>query len=86
MRRDIPDIIVMNITLSGLDGYSVVRELAKDPRTSSIPLVLIVSNPASQHIFTQDMQTAVKSFLSKPFSIQELVSSVQYVFLSRGLN
>ena len=86
VRRDIPDIIVMNITLSGLDGYSVVRELAKDPRTSSIPLVLIVSNPASQHIFTQDMQTAVKSFLSKPFSIQELVSSVQYVFLSRGLN
>jgi CheY-like chemotaxis protein len=42
-RKSLPDLIILDIQLPEIDGYSVAREIKKDPRTSRIPIVAVTS-------------------------------------------
>lgn len=46
--RQQPDIIVMDLQMPGLDGLSATRLLRADPRTSSIPIVVITASAMSE--------------------------------------
>jgi len=40
-RQKIPDLIVSDLTMPGIDGFGLVEELKLDPRTKSIPVVVV---------------------------------------------
>ena len=75
-----PDLIILDIMLPGLDGYSVQNKLLEDEETSAIPIVITTLKVQTHDIF----QTArnVVGFISKPFEgkkfsdkIEEIVSA-----------
>jgi len=71
-----PDVIIMDLNLPGLDGFSATRLLKDQAETSHIP-VLIISARGD----TSDKQTALLScsaddYLTKPFDPDELVARV----------
>jgi DNA-binding response OmpR family regulator len=68
-----PDVIIMDMLLSGMDGRDVCRELKKNPTTSNIPLLMISAHPNAQ---STCLDAGADYFLSKPFDMTEFFDKV----------
>ena len=77
-RRELPDLILLDVMMPGLDGWSVARELAADKRTKDIPVIFITAraDPADRRLGEQlgGVGYVVKPF--DPVGIGELVEDV----------
>lgn len=69
MERDLPDMILLDVLLSGEDGGEICQRLKNDALTRHIPLILI-----SAHAGLQDTagRCGADGFLVKPFHLSEL--------------
>ena len=45
VKRGLPDMVLVDVSLPGMNGYQVCASLKNDPATRNIPLILIVPNP-----------------------------------------
>lgn len=66
-----PDIIILDVLLSGEDGRDVARCLKKSTDIGTIPIVMFSANP---NIRDSAIASGANEFISKPFDIQELLS------------
>jgi len=62
-----PDIILLDIIMSGMDGYEVCRRLKADPRTASIP-VLFVTTLSDTEDEARGLELGAVDYITKPFS------------------
>ena len=73
-----PDVIVMDLSLPSMDGWTAIASLSANPETANIPVVVL-----SAHTFPADEQRAreagVAAFLAKPCPPDELARSVRRV-------
>jgi signal transduction histidine kinase len=76
IRADQPDIILSDVMMPRLDGFGLVRELRADPRTSSIPIILL-SARAGEESAIQGLDAGSDDYLVKPFSARELLARVR---------
>ena len=74
-RRFLPDLIVLDLMLEGIDGFSVCEILRAQPSTGQVP-VLVVTALGGQIARLNALSVGADDFLSKPFSPQELVRRV----------
>ncbi len=74
-REHAPDLIISDVIMPGLDGYGVVRELRKDPKTSTIPIILLTAR-ADRNDQRQGMEYGADDYVTKPFTINELMNAV----------
>ena len=74
-RRESPDLILMDLSLPGMDGWTAARELKADPKTASIPLLAITA-----HTLPGDRNRAFESgfngYISKPINIQNFAEDI----------
>jgi CheY-like chemotaxis protein len=67
-RRDNPDIILMDLSLPELDGWSAAREIKADPVLAKIPLIAVTA-----HVLAGDRRKALEAgfdtYISKPINI-----------------
>jgi CheY-like chemotaxis protein len=70
-----PDLILMDLQMPARDGYEVVREVRKDPRLVSIPVVAVTAN-AMQGDREKVMAAGFTSYMTKPISLVQLRSEV----------
>lgn len=68
-----PDLILLDMLLSGEDGRDIARKLKANKETRSIPIVMISAHPSAA---TGSLSAGADKFLSKPFEIEELLSVV----------
>ena len=66
-----PAIIVLDLFMPHLGGYSVLRELKKEERTAGIPIA-VVSAHTEDHHRTKAMELGAAAYLAKPFEPDEL--------------
>ena len=64
-KRERPDLILMDVVMPGLNGFQATRELASDPETSSIP-VIIVTHKDQQVDRVWGMRQGARNYVTKP--------------------
>ncbi|MEO8606300.1 MAG: response regulator [Chloroflexota bacterium] len=74
-REHLPDLIISDVIMPALDGYGVVRELRQDPKTATIPIILLTAK-TDRHDMRQGMEYGADDYVTKPFTINELMNSV----------
>ena len=70
-----PDLIIMDLSMPVMDGYTAVRLLRQVPQVSDVPIVACTSYDTATHR-TQAIQVGFNEFLSKPIDFTELNSVV----------
>lgn len=79
---ELPQLIVLDVMMPGLDGLGALRKLKEDPATRDIPVVVL---SAKGHALTKveaELAGAVL-FLAKPFSPNQLLGEVQKILAAK---
>jgi DNA-binding response OmpR family regulator len=69
-----PDLIVLDVLLSGSDGRDICHALKSDPRTQHIPIIMTSAHPGAQ---ASVAACGADDFIPKPFDIDDLLAKVQ---------
>ncbi|MCI0579497.1 MAG: response regulator [Chloroflexi bacterium] len=70
-RRQLPDLIVLDIMLPDMDGYAVCRELRTTTRTSHIPIIFLTQRDERSDRIA-GLELGADDYITKPFDIEEL--------------
>jgi DNA-binding response OmpR family regulator len=74
--KHLPDLILCDIMMEGLDGYGVLFMLNKHPETSTIPFIFITAKTQKQDL-RKGMELGADDYLMKPFDDVELLNAVE---------
>ena len=70
-----PDLVVTDVMMPRLDGFGLLRDLRRDPRTRAVP-VLMVSARAGEEARVSGLSAGADDYVTKPFSARELTARV----------
>ncbi|HEX4347895.1 MAG TPA: HD domain-containing phosphohydrolase [Vicinamibacterales bacterium] len=76
VRRDSPDVVLMDVLMPGLDGYETCRRLKNDPATRLVPVVLVTAL-TDREDRVRGLDVGADDFLSKPVNGAELTARVR---------
>jgi two-component system alkaline phosphatase synthesis response regulator PhoP len=76
IRSHIPDLIVLDLMLPGVDGLEVTRHLKGDSKTKDIPIVMLTAKGEEADIVT-GLELGADDYITKPFSPRILVARVR---------
>ena len=65
-----PRLILLDLKLPKVDGLEVLRQLKSDPRTRTIPVVILTTSREERDVFTS-YQTGVNSYIQKPVDFDQ---------------
>ncbi len=76
VRRDRPDIVLLDLEMPKINGFEVCRRLKADPQTRLIPVVIITGQAAAEDRI-RGIDAGADDFLTKPFNVPELLARVR---------
>jgi two-component system alkaline phosphatase synthesis response regulator PhoP len=74
----VPDLIILDVMMPGLDGFEVCRQLKRNPATSSIPIVFLTARSGEIDEIT-GLEIGADDFIRKPISPRKLVARVKAI-------
>ncbi len=74
--KEIPDLVVSDIMMPGLDGYGVLHLLRKNPQVKHVPFIFLTAK-TERHNFRKAMELGADDYISKPFTGTELLNAVE---------
>jgi PAS domain S-box-containing protein len=74
--QQLPDLVLTDVMMPGLDGFGLLRQLRSDPRTREIPIILL-SARAGEEARVEGLEAGADDYLTKPFSARELLARVE---------
>jgi len=77
-QSEIPDLIVLDLMLPGIDGLDVTKFLKNDSGTSDIPIVMLTAKGEEADILT-GLELGADDYITKPFSTRVLIARVKAV-------
>ncbi len=73
-----PDLILLDLMMPRLDGWTVIRKLKENPQTASIPVIVLTGKPVDpQRDKTRIFGMGVRQVLTKPISVEMLVGEIR---------
>ncbi len=73
--RHPPDLVLSDVMMPGLDGFGLLRALRENPRTRTLPVVLL-SARAGEEARVEGLGAGASDYLVKPFTARELLARV----------
>jgi DNA-binding response OmpR family regulator len=74
MDDELPDVLLLDIWMSGVDGRDICKQLKQNEKTNKMPVVMI---SASKDIERSAMESGADDFLAKPFDMYELLEKIE---------
>jgi two-component system cell cycle response regulator DivK len=81
----LPDLIVMDLSLPGLDGWEATRRLKRDARTKRIPVIALTGHALAGHS-KGAMDAGCDAFITKPCLPERLLEEVRKMLTSSSTN
>ncbi len=78
LRSDVPDLILLDIMLPGLDGLELCRLLKRDASTSQVPLIMLTAKGDEVDRIV-GLELGADDYIAKPFSPREVVLRIKAV-------
>lgn len=78
IRRERPALAILDVMMPGLTGIAVLQQLALDPETAAIPIIILSAKGQSSEI-EAGLVSGARLYLVKPFSPRELAERVTEV-------
>ena len=75
---ELPDLILMDLSIPGIDGWECTRRIKSDPRSSAVPVIALTAH-AMRGDEERARQAGCDGYLSKPISPKRVVEEVKKV-------
>jgi type IV pilus assembly protein PilB len=75
VEQEIPDLVVLDVMMPGMDGFEVCERLRQNLRTAFVPILMLTRNSDEAHR-TKGFVVGTDDFMAKPFSVPELTARV----------
>ncbi|OGX37764.1 MAG: hypothetical protein A3G91_04520 [Omnitrophica WOR_2 bacterium RIFCSPLOWO2_12_FULL_50_9] len=73
-KKEKPDLIILDIMMPELDGYSFVQDSKTNPDLKPCPIIVLTAKPGFDEIFKIE---GVKDYIVKPFNDKELLEKIR---------
>ena len=70
----LPDLILLDVLLSGKDGREIVRHLKRQEETKHIPIIMFSAHPSAERTAAE---AGAEDFIAKPFDIDFLLKKIE---------
>ena len=77
--KTLPDLIILDRMLPGLSGDEVIRQLKRDPRTASVPVIMLTAK-AEESDELVGFALGANDYVTKPFSMKLLLARIAAMF------
>ena len=78
LAESIPDLIISDIRMPGMDGYRLARQLRGSPRTALVPIVFLTAKDETADRI-EGFRAGIDAYLTKPFEPDELIAVVNAI-------
>jgi twitching motility two-component system response regulator PilH len=75
-KQQLPDVVLMDIVMPGLNGFQATRQLSRDSTTSHIPVIIVTTKDQETDRLWGERQGA-KGYLTKPVDGKVLVQAIE---------
>ena len=75
-KKNLPDLIISDIMMPGLDGYMLKNKLNENKKTSAIPFIFLTAK-AEMNDLRQGMNLGADDYLIKPFKSSDLIRTIE---------
>ena len=80
LAESVPDLIVSDIRMPGMDGYQLVRQLRGSPRTALVPIIFLTAKEEIADRI-EGFRAGIDAYLTKPFEPEELIAVVNGILI-----
>ncbi|HXT13023.1 MAG TPA: response regulator [Candidatus Angelobacter sp.] len=81
-RRELPDVVLIDLMLPDLDGFSICEILRSQPSTAKVPII-VVSALDGEYVRVRGIQTGVAFCFQKPVDMKQLGDSIRSSYALR---
>jgi len=81
--ESIPDVVVTDLNIPGIDGFELTRRLKQDPRTRQVPVVAVTGYPPFQADPGRAIRAGCDAVLEKPCSADDLEAAIRSLINGR---
>lgn len=74
LHASLPDVVLLDLCMPGIDGYSMAEALGRDPRTRALPIILLTATAPLSRTFPSIVGTITKPF--RPTLLAEQVRTL----------
>lgn len=75
LAEEVPDLILLDVRMPGIDGYEVCRRIRADQRTAFLPVVMVTASGPEERL--EALQAGADDFVTKPFDQSELLARIR---------
>ena len=75
LSTQVPDLVLLDILMPGIDGYETCRQIRANPATSYLPVVMVTASGQEQKL--RAIEAGADDFVTKPFEQAELLARVR---------
>jgi len=80
LAESVPDLIISDIRMPGMDGYKLARQLRGSPRTALVPIIFLTAKDETADRI-EGFRAGIDAYLTKPFEPDELIAVVNGILI-----